>query len=244
MTIRTMIRSGDTIGKREWFVEWSCAKCRSLARLGPYRFQSTAEHWAAKVEDGEVSQLCAACEPRAMDSLEVRDRERTLRIAAEERVRAQDLDIASLEAKIREFREASLMDPPGGRLSTIEPFHVEQMVLKLRHHLDALCAAVLEGQSIDDIDLLVGMAINDGSAAPNSEERKEQDKRRREGPIWPSVEDLASAIDFDEATAGAQEYDCATCGNAGACERDESCTGWFPQDGKEGDPDASPGDEK
>lgn len=243
MKVRIIPVSGSDLDYH--VVEWNCPCCGRIQELGPFGIRATADGWALKIEQDEARHRCAECgEDRAEPMVRTHTGERTLRIAAEERVRAQDMDIASLEAKLRAFREASLMLPPDGLISTIEPFHVEQMILKTRHHLDALCAAVLEGQSFDDIDLLVGMAINDGSAAPGDELRKEQDLRRQEGSVWPSVEDLASAIDFDEATCGAQEYDCGTCGNAGSCEREESCTGWFPRDGEEGDPDAAQGDEE
>ncbi len=101
----------------------------------------------------------------------------------------------------------------------------------IRDHLNAIAGAVLAGESFDMIDALVGLAIDDGTidrdeaiaAAPESD-----------------VSDLAGAIDLESVTAGGQEQNsCDTCGNAGVCERDEPCVGWYPPDVEEPDDESS-----
>jgi len=97
-----------------------------------------------------------------------------------------------------------------------------RMLQQTQTWLDTLCRAVLDGESIDEIDALVGRAVDSGVALRGSDRSAE-----------PSDADIAGAIDLDALLIVGEDFDCATCGNEGKCEREESCSGWFPKDGEE-----------
>ena len=97
-----------------------------------------------------------------------------------------------------------------------------RMLQMTQSWLDTLCRAVLDGKSIDEIDSLVGRAMDAGVALRGSGRGAE-----------PTAADIAGAIDLNALQSTGEDFDCATCGNEGECEREESCSGWFPKDGEE-----------